>query len=104
MKKYDVCIVGLRPVEAATAVCLAKQDKRVIIMESDVSRLRALRAEQADFSEPGLDALLLEELENGFLTLSEELAGAVTDVSIVMIAIGTHASEQLCNGLLLTNN
>src|SRR5918998_3496699 len=55
---YDVCVIGLGRVGLPLALCFAYAGLRVLGVDHDMERLRALRAGRMPFKEPGTDELL----------------------------------------------
>src|ERR671916_1998776 len=55
---HDVCVIGLGRVGLPLALCFADAGLRVLGVDHDMERLRALRAGRMPFKEPGTDELL----------------------------------------------
>src|SRR5918995_7099565 len=84
----QVAIIGLGYVGAVTAGCLARLGREVIGVDSDPVKADAVAAGRSPISEPGLDELLAEGLAAGRIRVAE-VADAVRDADVIMIAVGT---------------
>jgi GDP-mannose 6-dehydrogenase len=88
MPRMQVAIVGLGYVGAVTAACLASLGRNVIGVDSDPVKSEAIAAGQSPISEPGLDELLAEGAAAGRIRVAD-VADAVRDADVIMIAVGT---------------
>ncbi|MDQ3525625.1 MAG: UDP-glucose/GDP-mannose dehydrogenase family protein [Chloroflexota bacterium] len=86
----QTAVIGLGYVGLVTAACLAHWGHRVLGVDVDAHRLRALQAGRLPFYEPRLDELVEANTTNGRLTFTSSPADAVRGASIVMVAVGTH--------------
>jgi UDPglucose 6-dehydrogenase len=88
----DVAVVGCGYVGLVTGVALASTGHTVVGIDTDRSRLDAIRAGRAPFHEPGLDDGLRQSLERGTFSVADTLdAAAGTDV--VLLAVQTPARD-----------
>ncbi len=88
-----VCVVGGGYVGLVTAVCLAELGRTVRVVETDSSRLAALRAASAPIYEPGLDDVLREVIAARRFEATDDMGVAVTGAGVVFIAVGTPPHE-----------
>lgn len=86
----QVSVIGLGYVGLVTAACVADWGHDVVGVDTNASRLNALRAERLPFFEPGLVELVRRGLHSRRLQLREEPESAVRDAQVVIIAVGTH--------------
>jgi UDP-N-acetyl-D-mannosaminuronic acid dehydrogenase len=84
----DAAVIGLGRVGLPLALCLADRGLRVIGIDVDAARLRALREGRMPFSEPGAEELLQRVGTSGRLSLDEHVASAAGARHIV-ITLGT---------------
>lgn len=84
-----IAVLGLGYVGCVTAACFANLGYRVIGVDRDPHKVKDLQARRPPFYEPGLDALVLENTQNGRLTATTDLAEALPDADIAMICVGT---------------
>ena len=87
-KPVRVAIIGLGYVGAVTAGCLARLGREVIGVDSDPVKADAVAAGRSPVSEPGLDELLAAGLAAERIRVAE-VADAVREADVIMIAVGT---------------
>lgn len=83
----QIAVIGLGYVGLVTAVCLARLGQRVVGLDTDVARLRALESGETPFYEPGLSGELNQE--HGRLTFTGDPAVALRDAEAILICVGT---------------
>jgi UDPglucose 6-dehydrogenase len=88
----NVAVVGCGYVGLVTGVALASTGHAVVGIDTDRSRLDAIRAGRAPFHEPGLDELLRESLDRGTFAVSETLESAAA-ADVVLLAVQTPPRE-----------
>ncbi|WP_238993681.1 UDP-glucose dehydrogenase family protein [Nocardioides caldifontis] len=81
-------MIGTGYLGATHAACLASLGHSVIGVDTSEDRVDVLRTGRAPFHEPGLDALLLDGVEEGRLTFSTTLEAA-TDADVHFLCVGT---------------
>ncbi len=89
MTVHRVCVIGSGYVGTVVAAGLAHIGHQVVGVEADVDKLAQLQMGVAPFHEEGLDELLVEGLDSGRLTFRTDIAGAMAQVDIVYICVGT---------------
>lgn len=83
-----VAIVGMGYVGLVTGVCLAEKGHRVTCVDLDEEKVRAVSGGRSPIYEEGLEELLGRNLGERF-DATGELAGAVREAEVTMIAVGT---------------
>ena len=84
-----IVIVGSGYVGLVSGVCFAEMGNHVICVDNDKDRVRGLKNGSIPIFEPGLEGMLLKNIENQNLFFTEDLADAIKDAEIVFIAVGT---------------
>ena len=84
-----ITMIGSGYVGLVSGVCFADFGHSVTCMDKDESKIEALRRGEIPIYEPGLDALVAENVEAGRLTFTTGLAEAVAKSDVVFIAVGT---------------
>src|SRR5579875_4120889 len=82
-----VAIIGTGYVGLTTGVCLAFTGHSVVCLDSDCSKIDALRAGQVPIYEPNLGELLEESQRN--LQFTTSYAEAIPGADVIFIAVGT---------------
>ena len=93
MKTHDICVVGAGYVGLVTGACLAEIGHRVVCVDSDPKKLKALLKGKVPIHEPGLEEIFKRTVKNGRLSF----AGSVLEglrfkgrrAEVVFIAVGT---------------
>jgi UDPglucose 6-dehydrogenase len=93
MKSHDICVVGAGYVGLVTGSCLAEIGHRVVCVDSDPGKLKALKAGKVPIHEPGLNELFKRGVKSGRLTFVGSVEKALfysgRRASVVFIAVGT---------------
>ena len=84
----DISVVGTGYVGLVSGVCLADKGHRVICVDLDEAKVAQINAGQSPIHEDGLDALLQANIGSR-LTATTDLADAVANSSLTIIAVGT---------------
>lgn len=89
----SVCVVGNGYVGTVVAACLARLGRRVVGLETDAGKLRALRSGRAPSHEPDLDELLSSALQQGTLAFTDEPSVALSGADVVFLCVGSPRRE-----------
>ena len=82
-------MVGSGYVGLVSGTCFADFGHSVVCIDKDPAKIAALQAGQVPIFEPGLEALVAEKVRQGRLSFTTDLAGAVSGIDAVFIAVGT---------------
>lgn len=85
----DICIVGTGYVGLVTGTCFAETGNRVVCVDIDENRIRALERGQIPFFEPGLKELCDRNVSEGRLKFTTRLKEALDGSLLCFIAVGT---------------
>jgi UDPglucose 6-dehydrogenase len=88
-----VAVIGTGYVGLVTAAGLAESGNQVTGADIDEKKIAALQAGIIPIYEPGLDTLVYDNVANGRLTFTSDVAGAIRDNDIIMIAVGTPMTD-----------
>ncbi|MGH8733979.1 MAG: UDP-glucose dehydrogenase family protein, partial [Burkholderiales bacterium] len=89
----QICVVGTGYVGLVTGACLADFGMEVTCVDKVAEKIEMLRRCQMPIYEPGLEALVLRNMEAGRLQFTTDLPSAVHQAQAVFIAVGTPARE-----------
>jgi UDPglucose 6-dehydrogenase len=84
-----IAMIGTGYVGLVSAACFAEFGIDVIAVDKDQAKIEGLRHGKIPIYEPGLDDLVMRNVEARRLTFTTDLAAAVKDVDAVFIAVGT---------------
>ncbi len=84
-----ISVIGTGYLGATHAAAMAALGFDVVGYDTDADKLRALSLGKVPFFEPGLDELLLEQVESGRLRFTTDIADAVRDADVHFICVGT---------------
>lgn len=88
----NVSIIGTGHVGLVTGACLAERGHRVLCVDRDEKKIRALRGGRVPIYEPGLEELVRREQRKGRLRFGGTNADAVAFGKIVFICVPTPAT------------
>ncbi|MDE3004285.1 MAG: UDP-glucose/GDP-mannose dehydrogenase family protein [Gemmatimonadota bacterium] len=89
----NVGIVGSGYVGLVVGACLAESGNDVICADIDESKIARLNEGDVPIYEPGLNALIERNLEQGRLSFTTDVAAAVKASHVIFIAVGTPPDE-----------
>ena len=84
-----ICIVGSGYVGLVSGACFADLGNKVICVDSDLSKVKALRKGVVPIYEPGLEELIKRNSREGRLSFTYDLKTAVKNSEIIFICVGT---------------
>lgn len=84
-----ICIVGSGYVGLVTGACFAESGNHVIAVDRDESRIRELSQGRCPFYEPGLEEIMLANLQSGRLQFTTTLADGIAKAQVIFLAVGT---------------
>jgi UDPglucose 6-dehydrogenase len=82
-------MIGAGYVGLVSGACFADFGHDVVCVDKDASKIARLARGEIPIYEPGLEALIAENVKAGRLAFTTDLAGAVPDARAVFIAVGT---------------
>lgn len=84
-----VTMIGAGYVGLVSGACFADFGHHVICVDKDRNKIAGLERGEMPIFEPGLEALVAENVKAGRLSFTTELAPAVAEAEAVFIAVGT---------------
>lgn len=84
-----VVMIGSGYVGLVSGACFADFGHDVICVDLDSAKIEKLRAGEIPIFEPGLDALVAQNVKAGRLSFTTDLAFAIKSADVVFIAVGT---------------
>jgi UDPglucose 6-dehydrogenase len=89
----NITIFGIGYVGLVTGACLADAGHSVTCVDVDPKRVENLQAGHVPFYEPGIEPLVLSNVEAGRLRFTTDAAAAVRHGTLLVIAVGTPPAE-----------
>lgn len=89
----NITIVGTGYVGLVTGTCLAEVGNHVVCVDSDDAKITRLNNGEIPIHEPGLDEMVVENVEAGRLTFTTDIRKGVAHGEIIFIAVGTPPDE-----------
>lgn len=84
-----ICIIGTGHVGLVTGTCLAELGHKVICMDDDLGKIESLAGGSIPFYEPGLESLVVKNMNSRKLSFTTSIEEAVKQSEIVFICVGT---------------
>lgn len=85
----DISVFGSGYVGLVQAAVMADVGHKVICVDVDKERVKALKAGTVPFYEPGLAPMMQEAIDNKLLTFTDNAAAAIRAGTFMFIAVGT---------------
>ena len=89
----NICVIGTGYVGLVTGVVFSDLGNEVICVDKNEEKIACLRAGIMPIYEPGLEEMVGRNQDEGRLTFTTDLAGAVKKSEVVFIAVGTPPKE-----------
>ncbi|WP_191084890.1 UDP-glucose dehydrogenase family protein [Roseococcus microcysteis] len=84
-----IAILGAGYVGLVSAACFAEFGTEVTLVDTDAGRISMLREGRMPIYEPGLEALVTDNVREGRLSFTQDLAAAMQGAEAVFLAVGT---------------
>lgn len=84
-----ITILGAGYVGLVSGACFAEFGTDVCLVDTDAGRVTALREGRTPIYEPGLDALVADNVREGRLSFTQDLAEGMRGADAVFLAVGT---------------
>ena len=88
-EKPTIAVFGLGYVGCVTAACFAELGFRVVGVDVDARKVRAIQDGRSPFYEPGLEPLIAKHLSTGSLTATLSTGQALRDADFAFLCVGT---------------
>lgn len=91
MSALKITVIGTGYVGLVTGVCLADLGFSVTCVDNNLTILEHLRGKKVPFFEPGLQELMIQNIDADRISFTSDLASAVLAADIIFVAVGTPA-------------
>lgn len=89
----NICVIGTGYVGLITGTCLAEMGNDVICVDNDLEKISKLKKGITPLYEPGLEELIINNVEEKRLEFTDNLAYAVEKSVACFIAVGTPSKD-----------
>jgi UDPglucose 6-dehydrogenase len=89
----NICVIGTGYVGLVSGVCFSDIGNNVTCVDIDYDKIEKLKKGIIPIYEPGLEELVLKNIEKGRLFFTTDLAEGMKDAELVFIAVGTPPKE-----------
>ena len=84
-----VAMIGTGYVGLVSGACFSNFGHDVVCVDKDAGKIARLKRGEIPIYEPGLEALVADNVKAGRLSFTTDLNAAVPDAEVVFIAVGT---------------
>lgn len=85
----NIAVIGTGYVGLVSGVCFAEKGNQVICVDRDAAKIAKLQRAESPIYEPGIESFIERNMKEGRLTFTADLADAVRQSELVVIAVGT---------------
>lgn len=89
----NICVVGTGYVGLVTGAVFADLGNDVVCVDKVRGKIDSLKAGKMPIYEPGLEEMVVRNIEDGRLTFTTDLPAAVRQSDVIFIAVGTPSRE-----------
>lgn len=89
----NLAVIGTGYVGLVTGTCFSEMGNNVTCVDSDEAKIVRLKEGQIPIYEPGLEAIVISNYQEGRLRFTTSLAEAMADSNVYFIAVGTPPGE-----------
>ena len=99
----NIAVVGTGYVGLVTGVGLSEIGHNVICIDTNEKKVEQMRRGKSPIYEPGLDTLMLKNIDAGRLKFTTDHSMAFEEVDVIYIAVGTPENEDGTANLTYVN-
>lgn len=88
-----IAVIGTGYVGLVTGTCFAESGVKVVCVDNDLKKIQLLKSGKVPIFEPGLDSMLIHNLEKGRLYFTDDISEATDGAEVIFIAVGTPPGE-----------
>lgn len=89
----NISVIGTGYVGLVVGACLAETGNDVVCADTNAGKIEGLRQNVIPIYEPGLDAMVERNQQQGRLTFTTDIPTAISRADVVFIAVGTPPDE-----------
>lgn len=89
----NITVIGTGYVGLVTGTCFSEMGNNVTCIDVDIEKIKSLKRGIIPIYEPGIEPMVLKNLENNSLHFSTKLNDGLSNAELVFIAVGTPMGE-----------
>lgn len=89
----NIAVIGTGYVGLVSGVSLAEVGHNVVCIDIDEKKINLLREGQSPIYEPGIEELIVNNLESGRLSFQTSIAEGIKNCEVILLAVGTPPKE-----------
>jgi UDPglucose 6-dehydrogenase len=99
-----IAVIGTGYVGLVTGVCLSEVGHEVICLDINESKIEDLKKGNSPIYEPGIEELILKNLDKGLLSFSSQVEEGIRSTDVIYIAVGTPSNQDGTANLTFVEN
>ena len=88
-----IAVIGTGYVGLVTGTCFAETGVNVVCVDNDLQKIQMLKSGKVPIYEPGLEPMLINNVEKGRLSFTNDIKEAIDGAEVIFIAVGTPPGE-----------
>lgn len=88
-----IAVIGTGYVGLVTGTCFSETGVNVVCVDKDLDKIKLLKSGNVPIFEPGLEPMMVRNIEKGRLTFTNKIAEAIDGAEVIFIAVGTPPDE-----------
>jgi UDPglucose 6-dehydrogenase len=88
-----IAVIGTGYVGLVTGTCFAETGVNVVCVDNDLTKIQQLKSGKIPIFEPGLEPILINNVEKGKLSFTNDIKEAIDRAEVIFIAVGTPPDE-----------
>ena len=88
-----IAVIGTGYVGLVTGTCFAETGVNVVCVDNDLKKIQLLKSGKVPIFEPGLEPMMINNIEKGRLSFTNDIREAIKGAEVIFIAVGTPPGE-----------
>jgi len=88
-----IAVIGTGYVGLVTGTCFAETGVNVVCVDNDLKKVKLMQGGKVPIYEPGLEPMMVNNIEKGRLSFTNNIKEAIEGAEVIFIAVGTPPDE-----------